>query len=138
MYISGEHRDFVNKMHTVRFQIVNNLICKVFVMIDGQRRINSYLNKDGEEDDSDDGSEEHVSQWEVVFIEQEAKGEGDGTSEATIGYYELVFGGQFDDAELVDDESQTNNTWKTFTFAYKLQGHVLVIFKFKICLQTKS
>lgn len=71
----------------------------------------SYLNKDSEEDDSDDGSEEHLSHGKVVLIQQEAKGEGDGTSEATVRHNELVLGCQLDDAELVDHVGQTNHTW---------------------------
>lgn len=72
----------------------------------------SYLNKDSEEDDRDDGSKEHLSHGKVFVIQQETKGEGDGTSEATVGHNKLVFSGQFDDAELVDNVGQTNNTWK--------------------------
>lgn len=72
----------------------------------------SYLNKDGEEDDGDNGSKEHLSHWEVVTLQKEAQREGDGTAEATVRHNELIFGGQFDDAEFVDDEGQANNTWK--------------------------
>lgn len=61
-----------------------------------------YLNKDSEEDNSDDGSKEHLSHGEVLPLQQEAEGEGDGPSQATVGNNELVLGGQFDDAELVD------------------------------------
>lgn len=46
----------------------------------------------------------------MILLQQEAQGEGDGTSEATVRNDELVFGGQFDDTELVDDKGQTNNT----------------------------
>lgn len=48
----------------------------------------------------------------MLLLQQEAQGEGDGTSEATVRHDELVFGGQFDDTELVDDKGQTNNTWE--------------------------
>lgn len=48
----------------------------------------------------------------MLLLEQEAKGEGDGTSQATIGNNELVLRGQLNNAELVDDESQTNHTWE--------------------------
>lgn len=46
----------------------------------------------------------------MFALQQEAKGESDGTSQATVCYNKLIFSGQFDDAELVYDESQTNNT----------------------------
>lgn len=74
----------------------------------------SYLDKDSEEDDSDDGSEEHLSQGcpKVILIQQEAQGEGDGASQATICHYELVLGGQLDNTELVDHECQTNHACK--------------------------
>lgn len=71
-----------------------------------------YLNKDSEEDNSDDGSKEHLSHGKVILVQQEAKGEGDGTSQATVSHDELVLGGQLDDAELVDHEGQTNHTWE--------------------------
>lgn len=70
----------------------------------------SHLNEDGEEDDGDDGGEEHPSHGKVLLLQQEAQGEGDGTSEAAVRNDELVFGGQFDDAELVDDKGQTDDT----------------------------
>lgn len=71
----------------------------------------SYLNKDSEEDNSDDGSEEHLSHGNVILVQQEAKGKGNGTSQATVGNDELVFRGQLDNAELVDEVSQNNHTW---------------------------
>lgn len=46
----------------------------------------------------------------MPLVQQEAKGEGDGTSQATVCHNELVLGGQFDDTELVDHEGQTNHT----------------------------
>lgn len=48
----------------------------------------------------------------MPLVQQEAKGEGDGTSQATVCHNELVLGGQFDDTELVDHEGQTNHTWE--------------------------
>lgn len=71
-----------------------------------------YLNEDREEDDGDDGGEEHLSQGEELLLQQEAKGESDGTSQATVGDNELVLGCQFDDAELVDHVGQTYHTWE--------------------------
>ena len=70
----------------------------------------SYLDKNSEEDDSDNGGKEHLSHGEMVTLQQEAEGESDGASQATVRNYKLIFGGQFDDAELVYDESQTDNT----------------------------
>lgn len=75
----------------------------------------SYLHKDGEEDDGDDGREEHLSHWKMIFIQQEAQGEGDGSSQATVGYDELVLGGEFDDAEVVDDEGQAHHAYGEVT-----------------------
>lgn len=72
----------------------------------------SYLNKDSEEDNSDDGSKEHLSHGKVILVQQEAKGKGDGTSQATVGHNELVLGGQLDDTELVDEVGQTDDTWE--------------------------
>lgn len=46
----------------------------------------------------------------MVAPQQKAEGESDGSSQAAIRYYKLIFGGQFDDAELVYDVSQTDNT----------------------------
>lgn len=46
----------------------------------------------------------------MVLLQQKAEGESDGTSQATVRYYKLIFGGQFDDSELVYDVSQTDNT----------------------------
>lgn len=65
----------------------------------------SYLNKDSEENNSDDGSEEHLSHRKVILVQQEAEGEGNGTSQATIGNDKLVFRGQLDNSELIDDVS---------------------------------
>lgn len=48
----------------------------------------------------------------MVLVQQETEGEGNGTSQATVGYDELILGGQLDDAELVDYIGQTNNTWE--------------------------
>lgn len=45
----------------------------------------------------------------MLFLQQKAEGESDGTSQATVRYYKLVFGGQFNDAELVYDARQTDN-----------------------------
>lgn len=45
-------------------------------------------------------------------IQQEAEGKGDGTSQATVGYDELIFGCQFDDAEFVNYKCKTNHAWK--------------------------
>lgn len=70
----------------------------------------SYLDKDSEEDDGDNGGKKHVSQGEMFLLQQKAEGESDGTSQATVGYYKLIFGGQFDDAELVNDGRQSDNT----------------------------
>lgn len=46
----------------------------------------------------------------MVALQQKAEWKSDGASQATVRYYKLILGGQFDDAELVYDESQTNNT----------------------------
>lgn len=46
----------------------------------------------------------------MVAVQQKAQGESDGASQATVRYYELIFGGQLDDAELIYDVSQTDNT----------------------------
>lgn len=46
----------------------------------------------------------------MILVQQKAKGEGDGTSQATVGNNELILGGQLDDAELVHDVSQTNHS----------------------------
>lgn len=46
----------------------------------------------------------------MVALQQEAEGEGDGASQATVRDDELIFGGQLDDAKLVYDVSQTNDT----------------------------
>jgi len=46
------------------------------------------------------------------MIQKEATGEGNGSSQSTIGDDELILGGQFDYAELVDYVRQTNHTWK--------------------------
>lgn len=46
----------------------------------------------------------------MLALQQKAEGEGDGASQATVRYNKLVFGGQFDNAELVYDVSQTHNT----------------------------
>lgn len=88
-------------------------LCRIYYVIYFTRKGwggGSYLNKDSEEDDSDNGGEEQLPLWEMVAIQQKAKGESNGASEATVGYYKLIFGGQFDDAELVYDVSQTDNT----------------------------
>lgn len=45
-------------------------------------------------------------------IQQEAEGKGDGTSQATVRDDELIFGGQLDDAEVVDYKCKTNHTCK--------------------------
>ena len=68
-----------------------------------------HLHKDGEEDDGDDGSEEHVLCFTVR--QQESQREGYGTSQATVGHDELVFLGQFHDTEFIDDECKTNDSW---------------------------
>lgn len=70
-----------------------------------------HLNEDGEEDDGDDGGEEHLPLGKVLHLQQEAQREGDGAAQAAIRNDELVFGGQLDDAELVDKEGQADNTW---------------------------
>lgn len=72
--------------------------------------MSSYLDKDSEEDDGDNGGKEHLSHGEMVALQQKAEGESDGASQATVRDDKLIFGGQFDDAELVYDVSQTNNT----------------------------
>lgn len=72
----------------------------------------SYLNKDGEEDNSDNGGEEHISLRKAIVVQQETKREGDSTSQATVGHDELIFGGQLDNAELIDYVGKTNNTWE--------------------------
>lgn len=46
----------------------------------------------------------------IFDFQQEAEGKGDCTSKATVGHDELILGGQFDDAELVDYEGETNHT----------------------------
>lgn len=46
----------------------------------------------------------------MVALQQKAEGESDGASQAAVRYNKLIFGGQFDDAELVYDASQTDNT----------------------------
>lgn len=80
-----------------------------------------HLNEDGEEDDGDDGGEEHLPLGKVLLLQQEAQREGDGAAQAAVRNDELVFGGQLDNAELVDKEGQTDNTWgqkktgRTFT-----------------------
>lgn len=98
----------------------------------------TYLNKDSEEDNSDDSSEEHVSERYRRVSRQEGKGEGDGPSQATVGYDELVFGGQFDDAELVDNAGQTNNTWRRQWVKTRVLTHRRCRFLFilwKLCFQ---
>lgn len=72
----------------------------------------SYLHKDREEDNSDDGSEEHFSHGKPTIVQQEAEGEGNGASQATIGYNELILGGQLDNAEIVDDVGQANHSYE--------------------------
>lgn len=47
----------------------------------------------------------------MLLIQQEAQREGDGAAQAAVRNDELVLGGQLDDAELVDKEGQTDNTW---------------------------
>lgn len=46
----------------------------------------------------------------MLALQQKAEGESDGASQATVRDDELILGGQFDDAKLVYDVSQTNNT----------------------------
>ena len=69
-----------------------------------------YLNKNSEENNCDYGSEENLSHWKVVVFQQESKGEGNCASQATVGYDELILGGELDDAELVDDVGKTDHT----------------------------
>lgn len=47
----------------------------------------------------------------MLHLQQEAQREGDGAAQAAVRNDELVFGGQLDDAELVDKEGQADNTW---------------------------
>lgn len=75
----------------------------------------SHLNEDGEEDDSDDGRQEHVSHGEVAFVQQKSQRESDCPTQAAVRYNKLVLGGQFDDAELVNYGGQPNDTWKKKT-----------------------
>ena len=69
-----------------------------------------HLHKDGEEDDSDDGSEEQVTHGEVLLVQEVAQGEGDGPSQASVGNDELVLGGQLHNSELVDEPGQAQHT----------------------------
>lgn len=73
--------------------------------------LDTDLHKYSEEDDSDDGSEEHVSHGEVMGVEQVDQGEGDRSSQSTVSYNKLVLSGEFHNTELVDDEGQADNTF---------------------------
>lgn len=76
----------------------------------------TYLHKDSEEDDRDDGSEEHVLHLIVLHLivgQQEPQWESYGASQATVGDDELVLFGQLHNPELIDDVSNANDTWKT-------------------------
>lgn len=42
--------------------------------------------------------------------QQEAQGEGDGASQATVGNDELVLFGQLYNPELIDDEREANDS----------------------------
>lgn len=73
------------------------------------------LHEHGEEDDSDDGSEEHVPHAEVVVVQQVAQGEGDGSPQAPVGDDELVLRRQLHDPELVDEPGEDKDTWGSST-----------------------
>jgi hypothetical protein len=46
----------------------------------------------------------------VLLVQEVAQREGDGPSQAPIGNDELVLGGQLDNAELVDEPGQDQDT----------------------------
>lgn len=46
----------------------------------------------------------------MLLVQEVAQREGDGPSQAPIGNYELVLGGQLDNAELVDEPGQDQDT----------------------------
>lgn len=73
------------------------------------------LHEHGEEDDSDDGSEEHVPHAEVVVVQQVAQGEGDGSPQAPVGDDELILRRQLHDPELVDEPGEDEDTWGSST-----------------------
>lgn len=76
----------------------------------GPLRPGQHLHKDGEEDDSDDGSEEQVTHGEVLLVQEVAQGEGYGPSKTPVSDDELVLGGQLHNSELVDEPGQAQHT----------------------------
>ena len=68
----------------------------------------SHLNKDCEEDNSDDGSEKQV--LHSAIGQKEPQGESNCPSQATISNNELILFRQLHNTELIYDECQANHS----------------------------